>query len=237
MPTPLLQTPLKKIAKPKKIASAEWKRLQALHRYEIIARSQGFFQIAGIDEAGRGPLAGPVVAAACMIPEGEYLVGVDDSKKLTAERRNALFLEIISNKNIHYAVGIVSHEEIDLINIYQATIKAMMIAVANLIVQPDYLFVDGMALKHPSIPCQKIIKGDQLSHSIAAASVIAKETRDRLMIEEHAKYPQYRFDKNKGYGTPELIAAIKKHGPSPIQRLTFKADLYTVTKDQKDQEN
>jgi ribonuclease HII len=207
--------------RPKEIDKDEWKRLLKLHKFEKEARQQGISVIAGIDEAGRGPLAGPVVAAACIIPEGIFIQGVNDSKLLTPQKRYALFEHITSDNRIQYGIGIVSHKEIDQINIYQATIQAMLEAVAKLVCEPEILFIDGLDLPHPKIPRKKIIQGDSKSHSIAAASVIAKETRDRLMVEEHQKWPQYGFDKHKGYGTEEHLKAIEKHGPCPIHRMSF----------------
>ncbi|MBA3957902.1 MAG: ribonuclease HII [Parachlamydiaceae bacterium] len=206
----------------KKISKAELKRLHVLHAYEEAARLQGYSLIAGVDEAGRGPLAGPVVAAACIIPQGIFLAGIDDSKKLSPVQRCEFYEQIMSDSRIHVGVGIVSHQEIDQINILQATIKAMLQAIQALVMSPDCLLVDGLKLEHPTIPSQKIIKGDSLSHSIAAASVIAKETRDRLMVEEDKKWPQYGFKQHKGYGTPAHVEALKRLGPSPIHRLSFK---------------
>lgn len=204
-----------------KPSRAEWRRLQKLHFFENAARSQGVSHIAGIDEAGRGPLAGPVVAAACIIPKDVFVIGVDDSKKLTPKRRKELFNQVTSDPRITYGVGIVCNEEIDQINIYQATIKAMLLAIEKLSVVPEVLFVDGLNLPHPSIPCQRIVSGDSLSHSIATASIIAKETRDRMMEEEHEKWPHYGFASHKGYGTPEHLDALAKHGPCPIHRFSF----------------
>lgn len=189
--------------------------------HEDEARQQGFGKIAGVDEAGRGPLAGPVVAAACIIPAGLYIVDVDDSKKLTPEKRRVLYDQITKDERISVGVGVISHEEIDRINILNATIQAMLLAVVQLSMRPDFLLIDGLELLQPQIPCKKIIGGDGKSHAIAAASVIAKETRDRIMVDEHKKWPEYGFDKHKGYGTPEHLAAIKKHGPCPIHRMTF----------------
>ncbi len=214
---PQNRQPLKQHA----IAKGEWKRLQQLVLFEEAARHRGFQRIAGIDEAGRGPLAGPVLAAACIVPADVFIVGVDDSKKLTPKKRGELFESITSNPRIHYGVGEVSPQIIDLINIYQATIQAMLQAVEKLPSPPDYILVDGMRLPHPSIPCEKIIKGDALSQSIAAASIIAKETRDRLMHGYHAQWPDYGFDQHKGYGTPQHLEAIERHGPCPIHRMTF----------------
>lgn len=202
-------------------SDSEQRRLRALTRFEKKARSQGFNAIAGIDEAGRGPLAGPVVAAACLIPKRVYFHGIDDSKKLTSEQRERLFEEISKRKGVFFAVGIVSHLEIDRLNIYQATIQAMLQAVAALTVVPDLLLVDGLNLPHPNIPCQKIIRGDALSQSIAAASIVAKVTRDRMMVELDQQWPQYGFKNHKGYSTPEHLEAIAQHGPSPVHRLSF----------------
>lgn len=199
----------------------EQERLHLLTQYEEEARSQGFHSIAGVDEAGRGPLAGPVVAAACIIPRDLFFSGVNDSKKLTPRQRETLFHEITSCNRVIYASGVISHTEIDLINIYQATIAAMLEAVNGLSVIPDYLLVDGMKLPHPIIPCQKIIRGDALSQSIAAASIIAKVTRDRLMEEYDGEWPQYGFKQHKGYPTKAHCEAIAHHGPCPIHRLTF----------------
>lgn len=200
---------------------AEWRRLLKLNLFEKAAREQGYSVIAGIDEAGRGPLAGPVVAAACIIPKDVFVIGIDDSKKLTPQKRHYLYEQIVADKRITFGVGVVSHEEIDQINIYQATIKAMLLAVEKLQCVPDLLLIDGMVL--PSqIPSQKIVGGDSKSHTIATASVIAKETRDRLMQEEHLKWPCYGFDKHKGYGTPEHLAALSLHGPCEIHRKSFK---------------
>lgn len=202
-----------------KLPAKERRRLEALTQFEKEARLQGHDCIAGIDEAGRGPLAGPVVAAACIIPEGVFFGGIDDSKKLSPQEREVLF-EQITAKAV-YALGIISSLEIDRINIYQATIQAMLKAVAALAQQPHVLLVDGMNLPHPTIPCQKIIKGDQKSQSIAAASILAKVIRDRMMEEFDLQWPQYEFKQHKGYGTPKHLEAIEKHGPCPIHRMSF----------------
>lgn len=208
------------MSKKQSIDPIELQRLHDLIIFERAARQQGYKQIAGVDEAGRGPLAGPVVAAACMIPEGVFLPGVDDGKKLTPQKRQAIFEQIKADRRIQFGVGIVSHTIIDTINIYQAAMEAMRIAVANLPVAPDYLLVDGLKLEYP-IPSQKIIKGDQLSQSIAAASIIAKETRDQLMREYHTEWPHYGFDKHKGYATAFHRNALHVHGPCAIHRLSF----------------
>jgi ribonuclease HII len=216
------QKPLavKKTKKPP-IGKRELNRLHKLLHYEEAARKQGFRMIAGIDEAGRGPLAGPVVAAACIIPQDLFIAGINDSKQLEAEERCDLYEKLIADSRIQYAIGIVSHEIIDKINIYQATLQAMLEAVAKLVLQPDMLLVDGLHLPHFNIPCTKIIQGDCKSYSIAAASIIAKETRDRLMVAFHDQWPHYGFDRHKGYATPFHKIAIKAHGPSPIHRLSF----------------
>lgn len=199
----------------------ERRRLQELNVFEETARFQGFKVIAGVDEAGRGPLAGPVVAAVCVIPESIFIPGVNDSKKLTPEQRAEVFKWITSDGRIQYAVGVISPKEIDQINIFQATIRAMLQAISKLECQPEYLLVDGLQLPHPKIPCQKIIQGDAKSQSIGAASIIAKETRDRLMEAYHQEWPTYGFNKHKGYGTSKHLEAIAKYGPCPIHRLTF----------------
>lgn len=200
----------------------EQQRLLRLTCFEQEARSQGYRVIAGIDEAGRGPLAGPVVASACIIPPEVFFHHINDSKQLTAAMRDTLYSEITTHPEVAFAIGIIFQDEIDRINIYQATILAMLQAVNGLSVAPDYLLVDGLKLFHPTIPSQKIIKGDTLSQSIAAASVIAKVTRDRLMEEYDKQWPHYGFKKHKGYGTPQHLAAIAEHGPSPLHRLSFK---------------
>ena len=206
----------------KKIGKRELKRLKNLCAFEDEARQQGFKNIAGVDEAGRGPLAGPVVAGACLIPPDVFLPGIDDSKKLTAEEREHLYQLITTNPLIHYAVGIVDAEMIDKVNIYRATILAMIEAVNKLPIQPDFLLVDGMKLPHPTIPCKGIIKGDNLSQSIAAGAIVAKVTRDRIMHELHIQYPDYGFSRHKGYCTEVHLEAIDRLGPCPIHRKTFR---------------
>ncbi len=183
--------------------------------------ARGFRSLAGIDEAGRGPLAGPVVAAACIIPEGRTIRGVNDSKQLTPEQRNKLYARLTEDDTIVWAVGIVDHQTIDLINIYQATVVAMKMAIDGLKVDPDLLLVDGMNLSHRDIPYLRIVDGDCLSQSIAAASILAKVTRDRIMEEQHQLFPQYGFDRHKGYGTPGHLRALSEHGPCEIHRRSF----------------
>jgi ribonuclease HII len=200
----------------------ELERVKQLCRFEERARQRGFHAIAGVDEAGRGPLAGPVVAAACLLPEGLYLEGIDDSKKLTPLQRYALYEKMISHPDIIFGIGQVEAVRIDQINILQATFEAMLFAVASLSQQPDYLLVDGSQLPPFSIPAEAIIKGDQCSQSIAAASILAKESRDRLMVTYHEQWPQYGFDEHKGYPTESHLKALSLYGPSPQHRLTFK---------------
>jgi ribonuclease HII len=203
------------------IEENERNRLEELVQFEKQARLQGYKLIAGVDEAGRGPLAGPVVAAACILPEDIFLPGVNDSKKLLPKKRAEIFEQIKNDPRIVYGIGIIPSDKIDHINIYQATIQAMLMAIEQLSVEPDYLLVDGLKLPHPSIPSLKIIQGDAKSQSIAAASIIAKETRDSLMCEYHEKWPHYGFGQHKGYGTPQHLAALQIHGPCSIHRFSF----------------
>lgn len=196
-------------------------RLQELTLFEEAARAKGFHTIVGVDEAGRGPLAGPVVAASCFFPPEFYIPGVNDSKLLTPARRLAIYQELVSNECVHYHVSVVDHHVIDEINIYQATIRAMIEAVDGLDIEADYLLVDGLDLRHPTIPGEGIIKGDRRSQLIAAASILAKESRDALMLEYHEQWPEYGFDRHKGYGTRAHREAIEKYGPCPIHRRTF----------------
>ena len=198
----------------------EQKRFDEMCRYEKEAYSEGIKYIAGIDEAGRGPLAGPVVAAAVILPENVFISGLNDSKKLNEKQREKLFSEI-TEKAIAYEVGIVDEKIIDELNILNATKMAMEIAVETLKVKPDLLLIDAVNLDGLNIPQKSIIKGDSLSVSIAAASIIAKVTRDRLIEEMDSIYPEYGFKKHKGYGTKEHIDAIKKFGICPIHRVSF----------------
>lgn len=190
-----------------------------MNYYEKEIRSKGYTYIAGIDEVGRGPLAGPVVTAAVILPENFYLPGIDDSKKLS-EKKRELFYEIIKKEAISIGVGIISPEEIDRINIYQATKKGMLEAINELSQTPDYLLIDAMKLTTP-YPSQSLIKGDSKSVSIAAASIIAKVTRDRMMKELHEIYPDYHFASNMGYGTQEHLVALKEYGITIHHRKSF----------------
>lgn len=189
--------------------------------FESEARREGFLFPAGLDEAGRGPLAGPVVAAACILPQNFQLVGLNDSKKLTAVQRKRYFESLTQDPTVHYGIGIVCHETIDAINILEATKLAMCKAVQDLPQTPDFLLIDAVELKNQPIPYLSLIKGDCRSQVIAAASVIAKETRDRLMFEYEEKWPQYGFGKHKGYGTKAHREAVAKYGPCPIHRRSF----------------
>ncbi|MFH2011211.1 MAG: ribonuclease HII [Pseudomonadota bacterium] len=182
---------------------------------------KGYQFIAGVDEAGRGPLAGPVVAAAVILPENHNIQGIADSKKLSSHRREVLFSEIYKQAEA-VGVGIVDQREIERINILQASLKAMQSAVAALNSPVDYILVDGIHSIPTQIHQSTIIKGDALSPSIAAASIIAKVTRDKIMVEYHSIYPQYNFARNKGYGTVEHMDAIKRSGCCEIHRRTFK---------------
>lgn len=210
----------------------ERKKLRIMASYERKARKQGYELVAGVDEAGRGPLAGPVVAAACILPARFSILGIDDSKKLTPQKRAELFHKITTHPDVMYGVGIVPVEVIDTINIYQATIRAMIEAIQSLPKQPHLLLVDGLQLPYPEIPSQKLIGGDALSLCIAAASIIAKETRDLLMVELDKQWPQYGFATHKGYGTPQHLEALRKHGPSPLHRRSFEPIKTLVSKEQ-----
>ena len=186
---------------------------------------QGIGVICGVDEAGRGPLAGPVCAAAVILPAHLEIPGLDDSKKLTDKRRREL-MPIIKEQAISYGIGFASHEEIDQINILQATFLAMQRALDQLDVKPDFALIDGNREKDFGLPVKTVVKGDSLSANIAAASVLAKVTRDDLMEAMAVDYPQYGFEIHKGYGTKAHYAALTEHGPSPIHRMSFLKKFY-----------
>ncbi len=188
--------------------------------FERSARRDGYSCIAGLDEAGRGPLAGPVVAAAVVLPEGLLLPGLTDSKQVCEPERERLF-EVIRAQAVCYGIGIVDERTIDEVNILQATIIAMERALEQLFPRPDYLLIDALILARIRLPQNPLIKGDCRSHSIAAASILAKVTRDRLMLELHEKFPQYNFHKHKGYGTREHLDLIRELGPCDAHRRTF----------------
>ncbi len=183
--------------------------------------------IAGVDEAGRGPLAGPVVAAAVIFDNDFFLKEVNDSKKLTEKAREEIFPEIINNA-MAYGTGIVWQNEIDRINILQATLKAMKIAVSKLSATPDLILIDGNKTFFSEIKTQPVIKGDSKSFAIAAASIIAKVTRDRIMLEASGKFPEYGWERNKGYGTKQHITAIKKYGITPYHRKSFLSRILDI---------
>lgn len=187
--------------------------------FERQLRAQGFSILAGIDEVGRGPLAGPVVTSAVILPESFYLPGLNDSKKIPESKRE-LFYEMIYKEALSIGVGVVHSDIIDEINIYQATKKAMIAAVNDLSGLPDHLLIDAMELDVP-IPQLSLIKGDARSISISAASIIAKVTRDRMMKEYGEKYPEYGFEKHMGYGTSQHLDALDKHGLTPWHRRSF----------------
>lgn len=181
---------------------------------------KGYKRICGVDEAGRGPLCGPVVAAACILPEGLYIEGLNDSKKLTEKKREALF-DIICKSAISYSIAEASVDEINRFNILEADLLAMRRAIDGLSVRADFAMIDGNIARDFSIPAMAVVKGDSKSMSIAAASVLAKVTRDRMCIDLDAQYPQYGIAKHKGYGTKEHIAALRRFGPCPIYRTKF----------------
>lgn len=208
----------------------ESQRIQKMLEYEDLHWKNGKRYIAGVDEAGRGPLAGPVVAAAVVFKENPQIQWVDDSKKLTAEIREELF-DIIIDKSLCYGVGIADVSEIDKINIYHASLLAMKRALQNLAIRPEHVLVDGRVFPDSDIPATAIISGDSLCYSIASASILAKVTRDRIMCEYDKKYPQYGFSEHKGYSTPGHLDAIEKHGYCAIHRRSFHPKRFYQTLD------
>ncbi len=198
----------------------ELDRLNNMMIYENELYCNGYNIIAGIDEAGRGPLAGPVVAGAVILKKGEYIEGLNDSKKISPKKREKLYDEIIQ-KSLAYSLGIVDNNVIDEINILEATRLAMKKAIEGLEIKPDYLLIDAETHVKTDIPLKGIVKGDSLSVSIAAASILAKVTRDRMLLEFDKQYPQYEFAKHKGYGTALHIQKIGEYGLTPIHRKTF----------------
>ena len=195
-----------------------WEIERELHR-------QGVAVLCGVDEAGRGPLAGPVCAAAVILPEGCELPGLNDSKKLTEKKREALF-PLIQEKAAAYGVAFATVEEIEQMNILRAALLAMDRAIGQLSPRPDLALVDGNTTKGISVPARSIVGGDGKCASIAAASVLAKVTRDRFMLDLARRYPQYGFEAHKGYGTKAHYAALEKHGPSPAHRPSFLKKFY-----------
>lgn len=202
----------------------EYNKIKAKYRdmnaYEDKYYAKGYKYIAGIDEVGRGPLAGPVVTAAVILPKDEVILGLDDSKKLSEAKRNELYEEI-QNKAIAISIGIMDVDTIDEINILQATYRAMQQSIQELTVRPDIVLVDAVKIPNIEIEQEPIVKGDAKSNSIAAASIIAKVYRDAMMCKYDELYPEYKYSKNKGYGTKEHIEAIVEHGICPIHRKTF----------------
>jgi ribonuclease HII len=190
-----------------------------LYLYEQDLYEKGIHLIAGVDEAGRGPLAGPVVAAAVILKKGATFTYVDDSKKLTEKQRDLALIEI-KNQALAIGIGIASVEEIDLINIYRAAREAMLSAIGQLKIKPEFLLIDAMPMEI-DIPYLSLIKGDALSVSIAAASIVAKTTRDAYMLEMDKIFPEYGFKQHKGYGTKQHLEAIERYGITPIHRKTY----------------
>lgn len=187
--------------------------------------AEGFQVICGVDEAGRGPLAGPVCAAAVILPPHTRIPGLNDSKKLTDKKRRELF-PVICEQAVAYGIGMATEQEIDEINILQATFLAMQRAMDGLQVRPDLALIDGNRQKDFGLPVKTVVKGDSLSANIAAASVLAKVSRDDLMIRQAEQFPEYGFEIHKGYGTKAHYAALEQYGPSPIHRMTFLRKFY-----------
>ena len=198
------------------------------YTYEHNAYLRGFTAVCGIDEAGRGPLAGPVCAAAVLLPEGLVIDGLNDWKKLSEKKRELLF-PVIEENALAFGIGFADEKEIDEINILQATFLAMERAMAQLAPPPELALIDGNRSKDFGLPVRTIVKGDSLSASIAAASILAKVTRDRLMEQYDEQYPQYGFAVHKGYGTKRHYAALREYGPCPIHRQTFLKKFYAGT--------
>ena len=194
--------------------TVEWKP------FEREIRASGACSVCGVDEAGRGPLAGPVYAAAVILPDGLVIEGLNDSKKLSEKKREELF-PLICAQAVSYSIAYADEKEIDTYNILQATYLAMRRAVEGLSVPADYVLVDGNRMPPLAVPGETIVKGDAVCQSIAAASILAKVSRDRFMLEMDAKYPQYAFAQHKGYGTKAHYEALRTYGPSPIHRMTF----------------
>ncbi len=188
--------------------------------FENHAYDKGYKHVCGVDEAGRGPLAGPVCAAAVILPQGLILEGVNDSKKLSEKKREKLF-DVIIDSAVAYSIAYATVEEIEEINILNATMLAMKRAVEGLQIPADFAYIDGNRTPDLLIPCEYIIKGDARSMSVAAASILAKVSRDRLLLEYAKEYPQYCFEKHKGYGTKLHTDMIKEYGPSPVHRMSF----------------
>ena len=194
------------------------------YEYENLLKEQGYKIICGVDEAGRGPLAGPVFAAAVILPDGMEDIGINDSKKLSEKKRDALF-EIIKEKALAYSIASADEKEIDELNILNATFLAMIRAVEGLSIKPDMALIDGNRKANTGVEEMTLVKGDSKSISIAAASILAKVSRDRCLKELDEKYPEYQFSKHKGYPTKLHYELIKEHGISPVHRLSFLKNL------------
>lgn len=188
--------------------------------YENEAYNKGYLNVCGVDEAGRGPLAGPVCAAAVILPKGLIIEGVNDSKKLTEKKREALF-DVICNSALAYSIVFADVDEIESVNILRATMNAMSRAVEGLSVKADFAYIDGNTMPPITIDGECIVKGDAKSMSVACASILAKVSRDRLMLEYAEKYPEYGFEKHKGYGTKLHTEALKEFGPCEVHRPSF----------------
>ena len=199
----------------------EEQRIKDMLIYEQELLNSGYLNIAGVDEAGRGPLCGPVVAAAVILPPNLYIEGINDSKKLSEKKREKIYEEILNNKDIIYAIGISDVDIIEEVNILNATKLAMIQAINGLNIKPDFVLIDGNQKLNIDIESQTLVSGDSKSASIAAASIVAKVTRDRMMLEFDKEYPEYSFAKHKGYGTKLHIEAIKKYGLCKIHRPSF----------------
>lgn len=198
----------------------ERRRIESMLEIEQLLWQSGCQQVAGVDEVGMGPLAGPVVAAAVSFPPQAFIPGIDDSKRLPAAKREAL-TRVVRKQALGVGIGVVGVSEVDQLNVYYAGLLAMRRAVEKLPFRPDHVLLDAKSLPHLSIPQQSVAKGDQRSFSIAAASIVAKTWRDQLMRELHARFPQYGFDHHKGYGTCEHQKALRKHGPCAVHRKSF----------------
>ncbi|MGN8645016.1 ribonuclease HII [Gracilibacillus sp. HCP3S3_G5_1] len=214
-----VQTLLKQYEKRQTAARVQEELFVKMSQHEKRLWNKGITYVAGVDEVGRGPLAGPVVAAAVILPSDFQLLGLNDSKQVSKKKRE-LFYQYITKHAVDYAVGVVDALEIDEINILQASKKAMYLALKELN-QVDYVLIDAVNLEKVKVPWDAIIKGDQKSISIAAASIVAKVTRDRMMEKLHKQYPSYAFDQNSGYGTKQHLNAISDHGLTPYHRRSF----------------
>lgn len=188
--------------------------------YENAAYEKGYQYVCGVDEAGRGPLAGPVCAAAVILPKGMIIEGVNDSKKLSEKKREALF-DVICNSALAYSIAFAEVEEIEEVNILRATMNTMKRAVEGLNIKADFAYIDGNTMPPVDIDGECIVKGDAKSMSVACASILAKVSRDRLMLKYAEMYPRYSFEKHKGYGTKVHVDALKEYGPCPIHRMSF----------------